>query len=31
VHDATEWWLQVLERHYARGGPPAELATGIPA
>jgi hypothetical protein len=22
IHDHDHWWLAVLERHYARGGPP---------
>lgn len=25
IHDHDTWWLGVLERHYARGGPPVAI------
>ncbi|HWG91104.1 MAG TPA: hypothetical protein VNZ52_09690 [Candidatus Thermoplasmatota archaeon] len=30
VHDCEQWWLEVLDRHYARGGDPVEVDEGIP-
>ena len=31
VHDHDGWWLGVLERHYARGGPPVAIFEQISA
>lgn len=31
VHDHDAWWLAVLERHYARGGPAVAVFDGIAA
>ncbi|MGH2669406.1 MAG: hypothetical protein ACRDH5_09890 [bacterium] len=25
IHDHDHWWLSMLERHYARGGPPVAI------
>lgn len=31
IHDHDTWWLGVLERHYARGGPPVAIFEHITA
>jgi hypothetical protein len=31
IHDHDHWWLAVLERHYARGGPPLAVFDTVTA